>query len=80
LKLYRGRRSLALIPVKTKTLAVNASPRLSLSESSSRTLTVMALVTALVACCPVQMRADRIALHFTANGEGADRTYGNHEN
>src|SRR5438046_1680973 len=42
----------------------------SLTQSGSPRLMAIALVAALIACWPVQMQADRIALHFTANGSG----------
>ena len=54
-------------PVKTKTPTVNASPRFSLTRSASRSL-MAPFVAAVIALCPIQTRADTIALSFTPSG------------
>jgi VPDSG-CTERM motif len=55
-------------PMKTKTPTLNASPRFSLTRCASRSL-MAPFVAAVIAWCPLQTRADTIALSFTPSGQ-----------
>jgi hypothetical protein len=56
--------------MKARTLVVNASPVFSRRQSGFRTLMAVALIATVIACCPVQTRADIIALRFNATSAG----------